>query len=267
MHITQPSPSLWRTAIALGALALASIAAAPTFAQNVVAPGAQEFTDGNSQNRLPFDTAGASLASERYQQVYRASEFGAITAPSLITAIAFRPDGSGFGAAFGPTDMTVDIRLSTTTAAPDALAGTFASNTGANEAVVYAGNLTLSSAFTGPVGGAKDFDIVINLQTPFLYNPAAGNLLLDVRLFSRVSVPLFDSQVTDGDGISRVFALDSGSGNPVNSATGFADTSGLVTRFTFVSAASAPEPSTLALFVLGAGVPILMARRRVSKKS
>ena len=50
---------------------------------------------------------------------------------------------------------------------------------GVDEVVVYDGELTLSSAFSGPSAGPKDFDIIIALQSPFYYDPRAGNLLLD----------------------------------------------------------------------------------------
>jgi hypothetical protein len=52
--------------------------------------------------------------------------------------------------------------LSTTSANPNALSTTFANNIGADDTVVFgAGALALSSAFTGPAGGPKNFDIVI----------------------------------------------------------------------------------------------------------
>jgi hypothetical protein len=144
----------------------------------------------------------------------------------------------------------VRIDLSTTAAAPDALSTTFASTVGLDNTIVFGGAggapLALSSAFTGPAGGTKAFDIVINLTTPFHYNPALGNLLLDVRNFGGGTTTTFDAQTTSGDPVSRAVTTFSG----VNSATAdLNDTIGLVTRFT--TTAAVPEPSTLALTGLG----------------
>lgn len=82
--------------------------------------------------------------------------------PILITAMVFRPDAGGSGAAFSTTLSNIEIDLSTTSANPNALSTTFANNIGADDTVVFgAGALALSSAFTGPAGGPKNFDIVI----------------------------------------------------------------------------------------------------------
>jgi hypothetical protein len=109
--------------------------------------------------------------------------------------------------------------------------------------MVHSGALLLSSAFTGPQSGPKDFDIVVNLQTPFLYDPGAGNLLLDVRNFGGGLSTFFDAQLAPGDAVSRVFTGYNGVGD-VNSPTGTADSVGLVTQFHFQPV---PEPSGVLL--------------------
>ena len=78
------------------------------------------------------------------------------------------------------------------------------------------GPITIPSTFTGPANGLKDFDVIIPLTTPFLYNPGLGNLLLD------------GTQVLS-DRVSRIRGVE---GSP-SGETGFADTLGPVTRFTF----------------------------------
>jgi hypothetical protein len=98
--------------------------------------------------------------------------------------------------------------------------------------------LSLSSAFTGPAGGPKAFDIAINLSIPFLYTPSSGNLLLDVRNFSGDTATAFDATNT-GAIMSRVF---SSGANGVGDPTGSPDFAGLVTQFTIV-----PEPETFGL--------------------
>jgi hypothetical protein len=143
--------------VALVAL-LAAFAVAPTPTQaatNVVVPNAQAATEGNSGNAFPFSPATFSVSSQRYQQVFAASQFAAVSGPHKITHIRFRPDVS-FGAAFSSTLPNVQINLSTTSKAPNGLSTTFASNVGADDTVIFGpGPLSLSSTFTGPAGGRR----------------------------------------------------------------------------------------------------------------
>ena len=135
-----------------------------TRAEVLVVPNALATQEGNSNNGSPF-----SFAS-RYQQVYGASEFLPLSEPVLITALSFRPDAT-YGGTFSVTIPDIQVSLSTTLAAPDGLDPVFANNIGSNNQLVFSGSLSLSSAFTGPAAGPKDFDVTITLQTPFLYDP------------------------------------------------------------------------------------------------
>jgi hypothetical protein len=230
----------------------------PASAQNVVVPNALAGTEGNGNNGFPFNISNFSLPSQRYQQVYGAGDFSTLGGPRLITAITFRPDDT-FGAAFSSTLANIQINLSTTTAAVDALSTTFASNVGANDTVVYSGALPLSSSNIG--GPPRNFDIVITLQTPFLYNPASGNLLMDVRNFNAGLTTQFDADSTTGDAISRIFTNVSGVGSAT--ADGF-DTNGLVTQFTF--SASVPEPSVMLLLGTAVTGSVVYVRYRRKKR-
>jgi hypothetical protein len=153
--------------------------------------------EGNSDNLYPLN--GAPM---KYQQVISASEFR--NGPTRITGIALRPDAVG-GAAFSETIGSVRISLSTTSRTTATLSQTFADNVGSDQVVVYDGELPLSSAFSGPAGGPMDFDIVISLQTPFSYDPTAGNLLLDVRNLSGGVTTLLDAQDAP-DSTARVWS-------------------------------------------------------------
>jgi len=224
----------------LGALVLlGAISPARAVDPDVVVPNSARNIEGNSNNGYPFDLSETGLSSQRYQQVYAASQFGGA---GFITQIIFRPDAS-FGHAFTFTLSDIQIDLSTTQAEDDGLSATYANNVGADDTIVFGrGPLTLSSAFTGPPNGPKDFDIVITLTHPFFYDPANGNLLLDVRNFGGGTTTFFDAVATFADGTSRLFNSN------VNGTTGTTDTSGLVTGFTIV-----PEPSSVAMLFAGAG--------------
>jgi hypothetical protein len=75
----------------------------------------------------------------------------------------------------------------------------------------------------------------IALSTNFWYDPRAGNLLLDVRLYQGIApppIPPFDAVDVAGDSVSRVWA------DSVSATSGTTDTTGLVTFF-----AMAPPPT------------------------
>lgn len=215
------------------------LCALPAAAQTIVSPNSAATVEGNTNNAFPFHYN----SSARYQQVYAASEFSGLNGVEEITQIAFRPDALA-GSSFSTSFANLQFDLSTTSKAVNGLDGMFANNVGADDTVVRSGAITLSSAFTGPAGGPKDFDILIPLTTPFIYNPANGNLLLDIRKFSTEDIGT-ELNAADGSGVtSRNFGTNVNDTSRNNNITG--SQVGLVTQFTF--AAAVPEPGSLALF-------------------
>ena len=136
----------------------------------------------------------------RYQQVYGSVEFP--QQPILIRELRFRPCAT-YGNAFTTTVANIQFNLSTTTQNPVALSATLAQNVGPDDTVVFQGPLSISSRFVGPAGGPKAFDIIVPLSQPFLYDPAQGNLVVDIRNFSGSTASLTGGQA-DPDVAGRV---------------------------------------------------------------
>lgn len=154
---------------------------------------------------------------------------------------------------------SVEIYLSTTTYSQDALSSTFADNVGADQALVFSGDLEVSSSATG--SAPHEFDIVIDLQVPFIYDPSAGNLLLEIRNPSSAVTTYFDSVNQIGDGVSRIASVSS-STDPTASVF---DAWALVTEFRLSYVPVSDEVSSLAIcLALVAGLARLVAHRRRS---
>jgi hypothetical protein len=176
-------------------------------------------------------TSDASATFEsplRSQQVYGASQFP--DSPILIKELRFRPGTPPYGGVFSATITNIQINLSTTTNNPDGLSTTFANNIGADNTIVYSGSLSISSSYTGDDTGPRDNDIVVRLQTPFIYDPAKGNLLLDIHHFSNDSGNgAFNSAFgQSNDTSSRVVST-----NPNASTATFSDTGVDIVKFIF----------------------------------
>lgn len=235
-------------------MAMLSFVLQQVTAHALVVPNGNLSLDGNANHFWPF----FDLGGMHYQQVYDDSQFGALAVGGeLVTGMAFRPD-SERGGAFGPlTINNLTISLSTTSADPDSLSTVFADNVGADNTTVLSGSVELSSNDSPGPGDTRAFDVVINFDTPFLYNPAAGNLLLDILNLdlSNNNLGLGLDAERSSDSMSRVW---SGPFNP-GSSFGFADTTGLITEFVF-SPPPIPEPS--ALTIMGLGLLSLATVRR-----
>jgi hypothetical protein len=231
-----------------GALFVGQVAATP-----LVVPNAQAGTEGNDANLGPFfDT------SVRYHQVYAASQF-ASSGPLTISQISFRPDGAVSGGSLIIFFNSVQFDLSTTSRTPTTLSSTFADNVGADNATVFNGFVFKNAPVTGPAGGPKDFTITFDI-TPFIYDPTAGDLLLDVRAFESGG-GISDNLDAQAGTLFTAHVDASGLGSP----TGSVFSTGLVTEFEVDPVVPAPEPSSLALGVVG--VAILLAAGALRRRN
>jgi hypothetical protein len=238
----------WQRTMVLGGAVIAS-AIAQIRAADVVAPNALRVQQGDTGNLLPI----LSPNPIRYQQVFDRSQFATFAAGGeYITQIAFRVHSPGI--AFTASISSLQVNLSTTTKTVDALSSSFATNVGSDDTVVFPpASVQFSTSVAGPIDGPQAFDLVITFPTPFHYDPAQGNLLVDIRNASGATHdPANDQEIdatsTSGDATSRVYNL-----GDVNAATAGTtgssfqmDTLGAVMRF--VSTPTAPTvtpPHTL----------------------
>lgn len=144
--------------------------------------------------------------SYRLQQVYSASDFAHLgDGPFDITRIDWRADGAiGEPITYSSADWR--ISFSTVEIGPAELSSVFSDNVGADETVsVDREPATTSTNATKLSNGTATFDYGLDLSQPFTYDPAQGNLLLDLT-------------VRDAEG---PLLLDFSFAPPPNATTGF----------------------------------------------
>lgn len=165
---------------------------APTL-QTVVSPGS--FTDTEAPD--VGDTTG--VPSYRFQQVYAASDFATLgDGPYMITRIDWRADGAVSGPIDYPSDRFL-MKFATTDYSP-VVSGetmdldlTFANNINGNEVTVIDGPITLTTSSESlSDDGPNQFDYGVDLETPYLYDPTQGNLLMDLTVINADAPLLID---------------------------------------------------------------------------
>lgn len=178
----------------------------------------------NSSDMRPFVTYPKTI---RYQQVYSSSGVALGAQPFhdftkeiyYLDGLVFRADGQNGGLTVG-----VQINASTTQKSVDNLSTIFSENIGPDEKVVFGPAVcTLAAPY-----------FEINFTNSFRYNPGAGNLLLDFRVFDggRYVTPdvfgPFYAALVSTDAVSRVWTEDVNAISATNS-----DTGGLYTGLVF----------------------------------
>jgi len=188
----------------------------------------------NTGNYFPFGFPVTGPGSQ-YQEAYSSSLFsGSIS----ITGIDFFLQPGGLDNAL--YEATFTLSLSTITTDVNDLSDTnLNSNVGANNTLFTTVDLS------GLSGNELNF-----AGFPFLYDPAAGNLLLDIQItnINCTGAAAFEDDGPDGPPtIARYQNFGTGT-------SGF----GLVTEFDFSS--QAPEPGSLGLIAIGLTGMILCIR-------
>jgi hypothetical protein len=176
---------------------------------------------GNTNNVFPFspDYVG------EYQQIYSSSAF---SQAFLISAVAFETDIGNFVSS-ASYNFTLSLGIT--------------SRTPGNPGSSYSG--TFSPVFSGPLTvnytGAGNFDFVVPLSVPFLYNPMLGNLLMDIVINSPSSDQAIFAASESDPQMGRVYNFDA------NGAATAGPNEGLDTRFT--GSASVPDADATVLLL------------------
>ena len=181
----------------------------------------------NSGNCIPFNcNVAGQIANVDYQQVYTSAAFAGPTTLSSLTLYNW-----GLGGNSLVIGGTYSVYLSTTSAAVDGLNGT-------NLALNRGPDWTVFGSFLA--GTDTNPSITIN-GIPFSYNPANGNLLLEI-------FGLGQANICNGCGNSYMAV----------------DTSGSVGSRALAYTTAIPEPGTLVMF--GSGIIGLagLLRRKIN---
>jgi hypothetical protein len=197
-----PNVFLLAAAVACGS------AAADLRAQQVQpVPSHADLAEGQHDSPMPFGIPGF-----RTQILVDGSAVAVNGA--LVSALRFRADRTSLPHV-GTSVPNVTVRLSHSSIALGNMATTFANNVTGAQATVFQGTVVLPDHTTTPqMAGPLPWDIEIVLQSPFAYDRAQGNLLVEiVGANAPGQFPSFYLDATVGGGSATPF----GRGGPMSS--------------------------------------------------
>lgn len=231
--------------------AATALAASPASAAYIYTPTAgYEFAEGNGNNAVFVQNQ-----SHHLQWRYDSSIFG--SDPLLINGLSFRFDKAYFGSVNGTGVFNLDASFSVKLATlGGVLSETFADNL-EGAVTVMSGARKLPYLTGAPAGQTKPFGVHFVFDAPYLYDPAGGDLVVDMFTPAQGAWGTFDF-VEDHPLQNRIFSRDP------TALVGDEQAFGPVTRFDVSPApvAAVPEPAAWALMILGFGAAGLALRRR-----
>lgn len=130
----------------------------------------------------------------RGQELFLANNFSSQElANRQITGLAFRPDVS-ISTPYSVSWLKTKWIFSTTKSG--SLSDNFTENYGDDMTVVYSGDLFMSTSSGGGDVGPRPFDYGFQFQRPFRYDPADGNLVIEIQAPMGYDPPLRDDEQT-----------------------------------------------------------------------
>ncbi|MFM1874254.1 MAG: hypothetical protein RL398_3676, partial [Planctomycetota bacterium] len=215
---------------------LAAVAAFGTAlaAQTLTIPALATAADLSSSTGWPFDYAG----NMRILYVYDASHFTSqsVAAPVLISRMRIRANGA---AATWVGDTINSLTVDLSTAPIDYLlpSTTYDANHGQDRSQVFSGSVAIPGG-TAVAGQPGPWVVDVTFATPFLYDPNAGDLTVDMISSgpsSATNTPTLDASSTAGQALARrVYGL-SYAGSPTG--TLWSGESAHAIEFTYTPAA------------------------------
>ena len=141
----------------------------------------------------------------------------------------------------------------------------FAVDADNDNTIVLSSAMPLCDAFMGPATPPNEVDSAISLATPFSYNPAAGNLLVDVRNVGAGRATKCDTLTYRGTSAACTFRFGNGTIESAAADNGYNREP--IMRAMHRTAAIAAEPGGIALLaatgVSGTALTFSRLRRRV----
>ncbi|MCA8966659.1 MAG: hypothetical protein KDC48_17395 [Planctomycetes bacterium] len=166
-----------RLAAAATATAASLLAQSATITVPTLAPG----VPGNSSNSFPWGTSASGWAGLRLQAVYDSANFPGVTGTVVITRLRwFANDQATTTTWVGGTFANASVYMSTAAVDYGAVTTNFSGNHGFDLQTVYSGAVTYLAGSGNGVGVPGPAVVDLTLTTPFYYNPANGDLCIDV---------------------------------------------------------------------------------------
>lgn len=168
--------------LAIGAMA----AVAPAQLTNVV-PTSANGVAGGLGNLFPWGSTASLWPGLRVMCIYDSSHFTAapipITGPIMITNVKWRANDTS-ASWTGGTYSNATLGLGTAAVDYTQASTTWTANTGQDYTTVYNGPVTVQPG-TGAGGGVPGpFIVDIQVNPPFLYDPAQGDLVVDTNFLT-----------------------------------------------------------------------------------